>query len=353
MGKPSQKGIGGTLLFGVVFDFVMRKFFPELAKELFYGPLGDWLRTFMPASASEYVEYLPVTLLFIAGIMAVTGWGMNTTVHLTRPIFRRKSKSTANLWAEREEYVPDWYIVEAMDFIAVQIGIAETHNLDKKYLEPTRLLTSKARSGEIQVWGKRIFGKDNTELSPRLIEQSDWEDIEVSIWACSPSSRRPHTQSASQRETQQFTDLNVNESQIKRIRWQSNNAFEVSQNSERKYDTPVYEAVEYVIRKIDDCDSDQCYPSARRGLRKAAFEGRIKMYGKRELKKGFHSDLRTPIPPEFWDDQELSEISTSEAYIHHEHTKAEMGTGFMRLGRERHKYWDIRVSMDEVRKEWP
>jgi hypothetical protein len=128
---------------------------------------------------------------------------------------------------------------------------------------------------------------------------------------------------------------------------------ELSGGADQLYEMPVHKAVEHVAMKIDECDDDQCYPSARLGLRTAAFQGRIKMYGKKELKKGYHSDLRTPIPTEFWDDQQLNEISTSEAYVHHEHTRAEVGDGFKKLGSDRKKYWDVRVNMDEVRKEWP
>ena len=84
-----------------------------------------------------------------------------------------------------------------MDYIAAELGNEDEECLDDKYLEPTRLLTTKARSGEIQVWGKRIFSTDNAELSSRVIEPSDWNDIEVSIWACTPSSRRPHMQGES------------------------------------------------------------------------------------------------------------------------------------------------------------
>ena len=116
---------------------------------------------------------------------------------------------------------PNWKICKAMDYIAAQFGNENEESLDTKYLDPTRLLTAKARSGDIKVWGKRIFGKDNAELSARIIEPSYWNDIELSVWACSPSSRRPQTQSASHNTTQQFTDLHVNQTQIQSIRWRS------------------------------------------------------------------------------------------------------------------------------------
>jgi len=111
--------------------------------------------------------------------------------------------------------------------------------------------------------------------------------------------------------------------------------------------------VDYVARRKDDCDSDECYPSARSGLRKAAFDGSIKMSGKKELNDNVHSDLRTPIPQEFWSDHELNPIATSAVYIHHEHTRPEMSADFKTIGERKEKYWDVRVSMDEVKKIWP
>ena len=255
--------------------------------------------------------------------------------------------------AEQNPLLPNWRIGEAMEYVAKELGSENEHDVDAKYNGPAGLLTSKALAGEIQIWGKRLIAERKPELAQREIAPNEWNERELLIWACQPYTRKAQTRSVSQLATQQFTDLYVNKAQIKEISWRGENAYEVSQNAEQQYDTPIHEAVEYVARKIDDCDSGKCYPSARRGLRKAAFEGQIKVYGKRELKKGYHSDLRTPVPPEFWDDQELNELATSVAYTHHEHTRAELGDGFKKLGSDREKYWDVRVSMGEVKKEWP
>lgn len=115
----------------------------------------------------------------------------------------------------------------------------------------------------------------------------------------------------------------------------------------------IYEAVEHVAKNIDDSDGDKFYPTARRELRKAAFVATIKMWGKRELENDCHSDLRTPIPKEYWDDQELNVLSTSIAYSQHEHTQAERADGFKKIGADRAKYWDVRVNMQEIKALWP
>ena len=115
----------------------------------------------------------------------------------------------------------------------------------------------------------------------------------------------------------------------------------------------ICEAIEHVAKNIDDSDSDKCYPTARRELRKAAFAATIKMWGKRELEHDCHSDLRTLIPKEYWDDQELNALSTSIVYSQHEHTQAERAGGFKKIGSDRAKYWDVRVNMQEIKALWP
>ena len=38
---------------------------------------------------------------------------------------------------------------------------------------------------------------------------------------------------------------------------------------------------------------------------------------------------------QFWDDQELNPMATGENYVHHQHTRAELGDGFKKLGSDR------------------
>jgi hypothetical protein len=118
---------------------------------------------------------------------------------------------------ERKQLVPDWRICEAMDYIAAQFGNENEENLNKKYLGPRRLLTEKARSGEIQVWGKRMVAYDQAELSRRQIPASDWNDREISIWACQPYTIQAQTDPVGQGNMQQLTDLRVRSSQIESV----------------------------------------------------------------------------------------------------------------------------------------
>jgi len=477
MRKPGQKSVGGVLLLGVVYDYVTRKFFPELAKELFYGPLGDWLRSIMPVSASEYVMYVPITLVFVAGVMAVTGWGMNTTVHISRPFFRRKSTTSQKTtpinndhWTERKQleiYVlanvsvgrdsadteikkepelsrlrelKDAITLGELDatingerpnvrstvsFQSFQQYVAATNKsywveilqrwqarqnynnsspdpeIPLKYLEYPSTGISIALLVAVMEspWGKRCRGRsDGTEaekigyamgqalhfvqsaarngdleIRGQIPGTTKYEIIQPDTWAHAPlmvtgefrpdianpfkveitagNPPNPKLERALKKEMS-YDSLDVNSRQFEAL-IDSLSEEESSKQTGPRFDTPIHEAVEYVARKIDDYDSDKCYPSARRELRKAAFDGDIKMHGKRELKEGHHSDLTSPIPQDFWDDQELNALATSVVETHKDHTQAEMSVGFETIGERKEKYWDVRISMDEVKRIWP
>ena len=64
------------------------------------------------------------------------------------------------------------------------------------------------------------------------------------------------------------------------------------------------------------------------------------MYGKRELKEGYHSDLRTRIPQEYWDDQELTLYATANTHKHWIHTGPEASNNKGIIGESREQYWE-------------
>ena len=58
---------------------------------------GDILIELLPDSvkndvSQDVILYLPAVLFFVLGVMAIKGWGMNTTVHLSKPFLRQISK---------------------------------------------------------------------------------------------------------------------------------------------------------------------------------------------------------------------------------------------------------------------
>ena len=80
--------------------------FPGLAKDLFFGAVGDALKAMLPNSVTqpiaEYLPYFPWAILLTAGIMGITGWGADVTVHITRPFFRCGSKPKDTPSPERQ-----------------------------------------------------------------------------------------------------------------------------------------------------------------------------------------------------------------------------------------------------------
>lgn len=129
---------------------------------------------------------------------------------------------------------------------------------------------------------------------------------------------------------------------------------EPTEQTRIRYDTPIHKAVDYVALRIDDSDSGESYPTARHALRTAAHEGRITLYGKKKSKgKSDPSRLRTVVPADYWDDQELTLYATASSHLHWIHTGPELGNNKEVIGYSREQYWEVLVSMDEVRKEWP
>ena len=279
----------------------------------------------------------------ILGLFMVIGLSISLYVYRQSRKSAKEEDDRSPPDSDLKQLVPDWKIVEAMDYIAAIYGNENEESLDTKYAEPTRLLTSKARSGEIQVWGRRIFDDDNAELSQRQMKQSDWEDIELSIWACTTSPGHSHTEPASQQEVQQFTDLHVNAQQIKSIQWRVDTA--------TKYNDPIHEAIVYVARRTGDNDADNFFESTRKALRQAAVNNEIKFRGRKELEgeQGYCDDVYTWIESSYWHTHILNEMATDRNYESHEHTKARD----LKTELRRNRYWGLRVNMDEVKKEWP
>lgn len=127
-----------------------------------------------------------------------------------------------------------------------------------------------------------------------------------------------------------------------------------AQTAELQYVTPIHKAVDYVALRIDDSNSGNCYLATRHALRVAAKEGAITMRGKKKLKGSSEpSALRTAIPPDFWNDQQLTLYSTEDRYRHWIHTEPETDSNNKRIGESKDQYWEILVSMHEVKKRWP
>lgn len=118
----------------------------------------------------------------------------------------------------------------------------------------------------------------------------------------------------------------------------------------------IWEAVEWVAKAIGDGDHERCFPEARRALRQAALDGRISMFGRKEITPSYMSapeecvEVWSRIKPDYWNDWRLTEMATGPLHDERPHTAAEP---HIRTGLMSGRYWALRVDESQVRNEWP
>jgi len=107
---------------------------------------------------------------------------------------------------------------------------------------------------------------------------------------------------------------------------------------------------------IGDTNEQDCYPETQRQIRQAAIEGRIEIWGKKEIpprhlsSPRISSEIWSKIPPEYWRDYRLSSLATGEMWDGHDHTWAEP---HITRGILAGVYWSLRVHRWEIEREWP
>jgi len=167
-------------------------------------------------------------------------------------ISRRKNITEENNFINAEDrgkqLLPDWRIDEAMDYIAEQIGTDNETDIDKEYGPVVELMHAKIKTGELQTWGKRIeriVQSRPNSVTETLSTYVDQESFTVEDWrhrklkpleAGIPTQAKPQTYSKGRADDHiQFTDLHVNESQIKNIQWQDESQLSISEAARSLY----------------------------------------------------------------------------------------------------------------------
>lgn len=117
-------------------------------------------------------------------------------------------------------------------------------------------------------------------------------------------------------------------------------------------ETPIWQAVEYIAKLIGE-DWQSNYSETRRQLRQEASQGRIEIWGRRDIKPTHLSDDRqsaiwTPIQQDYWDEFEMNELVAHEHYANRDHTRHEGGPTFPGT-----RYWELKVDLAEVERLWP
>jgi len=118
-------------------------------------------------------------------------------------------------------------------------------------------------------------------------------------------------------------------------------------------DMQIWEAIEHVRNVIGDDDENGCYKRTQLEVRQAALDGKIKIYGKKELKSpspsGHCSDVHTKIVQEYWRDHKLNSMATGRLFENHDHTWSEphQAHGY------KNRYWNLLLNSNEVKAIWP
>ena len=115
---------------------------------------------------------------------------------------------------------------------------------------------------------------------------------------------------------------------------------------------PLWKAVKRIANAAGDADKRGGYPATLEALRQAALEGRIEMWGRRELpppmEPGFSSEEWTPINPLFWRTHQINSLATdkmSEDSLHSCSNPLIYG--------EQNSCWSLRVRLSDIEQIWP
>jgi hypothetical protein len=114
---------------------------------------------------------------------------------------------------------------------------------------------------------------------------------------------------------------------------------------------PIWKAVKRVAKVLGDTDRQGGYPATLDAIRQAALDGRIEIWGKRELpppmEPGLSSDEWTPINPMFWRTHQINSLASdkmSEGCLHTCSNPLIYG--------EQNGCWSLRVRLPELEKIW-
>ena len=115
---------------------------------------------------------------------------------------------------------------------------------------------------------------------------------------------------------------------------------------------PLWKAVKHIAEALGDADKRGGYPATLEAIRQAALEGRIEIWGRRELpppmEPGHSSEEWTPINPLFWRTHQINSLATdklSEEGVHSCSNPLIYG--------EQNGCWSLRVRLSDVKEIWP
>lgn len=130
---------------------------------------------------------------------------------------------------EQKRFEPDWSIGEAIAYVVAVLypDSDPSHiNYNAEYKLAPEELVKKIKSGDLLIWGKQVQRRVGTSdltvnIDQEQLNLDDWKHRELlPLEASIPTAKNPQTRSVGRSDDHiQFTDLYVNESQVKGVDW--------------------------------------------------------------------------------------------------------------------------------------
>ena len=145
-------------------------------KDYLFGMAGESAVSALPVNAStflvqEILPYVPALLVFVLGISAIMGWGTNTTVHLSRPYFRREKPVSASAEEPPVEVLPS-PLISLTDLMreAQKQGWRFTDDGSQHIFDFVHALRDAGSTRGIQFWG-RIKQRIDSNTKYKALEE--------------------------------------------------------------------------------------------------------------------------------------------------------------------------------------
>jgi hypothetical protein len=124
---------------------------------------------------------------------------------------------------------------------------------------------------------------------------------------------------------------------------------------------PIHLAIKHIAERIEDGDAGKCWPTARRQLRQAAYDKRVRIRGRKQLQErtalgygGDYSDIHTDVDSQYWATSEINALATSPESQTHYHVDPQTAFAWGQRGvDERNRHAELQVNWSDVVREWP